>query len=71
MDATQSSKSSDELIRARIEAELKERFDAWCASKKVSTSQVLRWIIEMHLNDPNKLWTWLAEQESQDGDKNA
>lgn len=70
MDATQS-KSSDELIRARIEAELKERFDTWCASKKVSTSQVLRWIIEMHLNDPNKLWSWLAEQESQDGGSNA
>lgn len=69
MDAT-TTKPAEELIRARIESELKERFDKWCSSKKVSSSQVLRWIIEMHLEDPNKLWVWLSAQESK-GDLDA
>ena len=68
MDTTNQNKSSDELIRARIDSDLKDRFDKWCSSKKVSSSQILRWVIEMHLEDPNKLWTWLSEKESLTGD---
>ena len=69
MTTTHNIKSGDDLIRARIDAELKERFDKWCATKKVTSSQILRWLIEMHLEDSNKLWVWLAAKEK-DGDSN-
>ena len=68
MNATENKNAGEEVIRARIESELKSRFDKWCSSKKVSNSQVLRWIIDMQLEDPNRLWNWLSEKEKEGGE---
>lgn len=53
----------DDTIRTRIDPTVKARWESWCSDKEVNPSQALRWLISMHLNDPGRLWKWLAEQE--------
>jgi hypothetical protein len=52
----------DDTIRTRIDPVVKEQWDTWCTNTALSQSQGLRWLIAMHLDQPDKLWTWLAEQ---------
>lgn len=54
----------DDTIRTRIDPVVKEQWESWCVKKSLNPSQGLRWLIAMHLDQPEKLWTWLAEQET-------
>lgn len=59
----------DDTIRTRMEPAVKEQWDLWCAGKSLTPSQVLRWLISMHLDQPERLWSWLAEQDKNKSDE--
>lgn len=51
------------MVRARIDPLTKEQWDEWCTRVNITPSQGLRWLINMHLADPTKLWEYLAQQD--------
>jgi hypothetical protein len=63
------------MVRARVDAALKEQWEGWCKKTNITPSQALRWLLQMHLKDPSKLWAFLQElerdQSSQEGDGHA
>lgn len=54
---------TDCTVRARVEQQTKEQWEAWCDRVNITPSQALRWLITMHLSDPSKVWDWLAAQD--------
>ncbi len=61
--ASAPTKTSDsDMVRARVDQTLKEQWEQWCVRANVTPSQVLRWLIQMHLHSPHKLWEFLAVQ---------
>lgn len=70
MQDCSSKPSSEEMVRARVDAALKKQWEDWCARVNVTPSQALRWLIHMHLADPSKLWNYLAQQDQPESGTN-
>lgn len=58
-------------VRARVDTTLNAQWEEWCARANITPSQALRWLLQMHLKNPTRLWDFLREQEQHANESSA
>ncbi len=53
----------EDLLRLRIDSDLKERLEQWCVENDFSMSRLMRVVIRMHLENPSLVFKELEKKQ--------